>query len=421
MINIKAFEWTDEQQDAIAMMDTNDIGILFGAPGTGKTTVLKEILSRIDSNGLSVHLAAPTGKAAKRMSEATGHRATTIHKMLEPWMDGNEFQFKRNEENPLQVDVIVIDEASMVTNSLMASIMRAIVPSETIHKYNRVRGHKILIVGDNYQLPSVGPGAVLRDLIASAAIPMVELTKIQRNSGDIVKACHQIKDGEVYQPSGRLDIEAGANLRHLEAGSQDAILSTIDTVIQKFQADGFDPIWDMQVLSPINERSPLSCAGLNERLQKSLNQAPVSDDCKFKPGDKVLYTKNEEAETTDRKVTFLINGDLGTVIDVPSDGGSRMVVRFYSPDRDVSIPKKSKYLILAYACTVHRYQGSEAPVIIIPVHPSISFLMDRPWIYTAISRAAKACVTIGEFDVIRRAIGRTVSYDRKTFLRENLS
>ncbi len=414
------FEWTDEQLSAISLLDRNDIAILCGAPGTGKTTVLREILKRLDERGLSYHLAAPTGKAAKRMSEATGSQATTIHKMLEPWMAGRDFQFRRNEDNPLQCDVVVLDEASMVTNRLMADILRAIVPGEKIHRYNRMRGQKLLIVGDNYQLPSVGPGAVLRDFIASGAIPVVELTKIQRNSGDIVRACHQIKDGIVYEPSEKLDIDAGANLRHLEVGSQDAILGTIDTVISKFQSEGYDPVWDVQVLSPVNERSPLSCAGLNERLQANLNTEPQVGDCPFKRGDKVLYTKNEDAETTDHKPTFLINGDMGTVIDVP-EAGSRMVVRFYSPDRDVSLQKNTRNLILAYACTVHRFQGSEAPVVIIPVHPSISFLMDRPWIYTAISRAAKACVTIGEFSVIRRAIGRTVSYDRKTYLREDLA
>lgn len=410
---------TTEQQQAVDMALKYDISVLYGAPGTGKTFALNAIKDALAEKGMSIAMAAPTGKAAKRMTEATGMEAVTIHRLLEPWMDGYNFRFNRNENNPIAQDTVIIDEASMMDNGLAASVMRALV-ARSDHKYDSHKGHKLLLVGDNYQLPSVGPGSVLRDIIESDKIPKTELTQIQRNAGSIVKACHQIKAGLTYESDDKLNIEAGKNLRHLEVHDPQAIQKTIFTVIDKMAAEGYDPIWDVQVLAPTNDKGPLSCKGLNEVLQEKLNpNAPAAEGEKWLKDDKIINIKNGDAETKTGKKAFLVNGDMGIIKKIPDDD-SKMVCRFFDPDREVVISKKTKHILHAYCCTVHRYQGSECPIIIIPVHPSNAFLIDRPWIYTAISRASAACITVGHSDVIWRGIRKTSSTDRKTCLKEKL-
>ena len=182
-----SIQLTNEQLSAVKMMQDNKIGVLTGGPGTGKTTTIKEILVWANREKYCTSLCAPTGKAAKRMSETTGELAETIHRTLGAQMGPNGFEFSANETNPLFANLLVVDELSMVTNNLMADLLRAVNISRT----------KVLLVGDHGQLPSVGPGAVLRDILASKCLPHVELTKIHRNSGEIVKACHAINRGEI--------------------------------------------------------------------------------------------------------------------------------------------------------------------------------------------------------------------------------
>ena len=315
-----------------------------------------------------------------------------------------EFSFSCNEDHPLRYELVIVDECSMVPNRLMADLLRAIDPDQT----------KVLLVGDQGQLPSVGAGAVLRDILASGVVPHVELTQIHRNSGDIVKACHRILRGESYAPSEKLDPEAGLNLRHIEATHPEEIRDAIVEIVSKrMPARGYDPVWDVQVISPVNSRTVLSCEGLNQVLQSALNpMPPVAEGSPFRINDKVIQTKNQ---TIDNE--YVVNGDMGKIIN---EAGARMEVQFFNPDRLVKIPRKGNNLLLAYCITCHRMQGSEAPVVIIPVHKSFGFFVNRSWIYTAISRAKDICITVGQFEAIAQAIGRQDAVVRKTMLKEKL-
>lgn len=392
-----------KQLQALEMVMANKVSILCGAPGVGKTYTLKAILESI---GGKVALAAPTGKAAKRMSEATGMQASTIHRLLGPMpsTDGG-FVFNFNENNLLPLDFIVIDETSMVPTGLMADFLRAVHP-----------GTKLLFVGDPNQLPSVGAGSVLRDMIDSGCIPVTMLTEIQRNSGDIVKACHAIKDGKTYKPSSSLDIPAGLNLRHIEESSLWRIQEIVlDLVTEKMPKREYDPFWDVQVLSAVNDKGDLSCRDLNALFKIKLNPSANPDE-KWSKGDKVINTKNMSVKGTFGLSEYIVNGDMGIIQETE---GKSLVVEFLDPSRTVEIPKAENHLLHAYAITCHRMQGSEAKVIIIPIHSSFG-LIDRTWIYTAISRAREICITVGQFEAVERAIRKETAAKRKTYLQERI-
>jgi len=409
----KTMPLTSEQQNALTMTQNNRVSILTGAPGVGKTFTLKAILDWAQSERMTVAQASPTGKAAKQMTAATEKRATTIHSLLQPRRGNNgNFVFGMNEKNKLSEDLLILDECSMITNALMASVMKAIDAKRT----------RLLLVGDHYQLPSVGAGAILRDLIASGQIPCTELTEIQRNSGDIVKACHQIKDGKYYTASKALDPDNGLNLRHIECRSPERIQEIIRQVVTGRMVErGFNPTWDVQVLSPTNERTILSCKGLNKVLQAELNPNPKLENTIFRVNDKVIQTKNEKIKTPTGGEELVVNGDMGTIIDI-SLKKKQIVVKFDNPSRTVSVPLRGKgnKLLLGYSITCHRYQGSEAPVVIIPVHSGFNFFVNRPWLYTAISRAQSICITVGEFSAVEKAIDTQMVLHRKTFLKEKL-
>lgn len=400
---------TDEQLSAIEMVKNNKFCILTGGPGTGKTTTVKCILDWAQNKNLCVAQCAPTGKAAKRMMEATGKYASTIHSLLGAQMMFGEFSFQMNEENQLDIDFLIVDEVSMVDNRLMADLLKA-VKETTI----------VLLVGDEGQLPSVGSGAVLRDLLASGFVPNVKLTKIHRNSGEIVKACHTIHKGQKYKPCTKLDIENGFNLRHIETSSTVAIQDVIQKLFPKMQVRGFDPIWDVQVLSPVNSRSNLSCDGLNDVLQAQLNPAPIVEGTVFRENDKVIQIKNVKLDDVHGASTFLVNGDMGQVLQCDPDS-NKMIVKFFDPERVVSINRKKNDLLRAYCITCHRAQGSEAPVIIIPFHKTFQFILTRNWIYTAISRAKVMCFTVGQFSAIEKAIDREEMSTRKTQLAKKIA
>ena len=267
---------TSKQAQAVTMVQDCPVSILCGAPGVGKTFTCNEIIKEAKKRNETVLLAAPSGKAAKRLSEATGCHADTIHKLLGAQMDGSgSFCFSQDRDNPLDAGLIILDEVSMVSNNLMCDFLHA-VNGKT----------KVLFVGDQYQLPSVGPGAVLRDFLASGKIPCTELTEIQRNAGDIVKACHQIKEGKNYIPSPELDLEQGLNLRHIEIQSAVQIKKAIcKLVTERMPARGYDPIWGVQVLSPTNKTSDISCKAINTVLQEKLNPNPPVDGIDFRKGD----------------------------------------------------------------------------------------------------------------------------------------
>lgn len=394
---------TSKQIEASHLMEGNRIAMIVGGPGVGKSTVLKEVLSIMRKKNTSIALCAASGKASKRMTETTGEPASTIHKLLEAQMDGGDFRFAKNETNTLDYDFVVCDEVSMVGCDLMADLLRAIDPQRT----------KILFVGDQDQLPSISPGSVLRDFLNSKVIPTVELDQIFRNSGDIVRACHKIKTGERYTPSASLDPENGLNIRHIEASNPQKIVEIIRELVSvRMPARGFNPIWDVQVLSPTNTRTAMSCQGINEVLQSTLNKSPAVEGCKFKPGDKAIQTKNQPVGND-----YIVNGDLCEILEVTE---KEIKAKFFDPDREVTLPRNHNNLLLAYCITCHRAQGSEFPVVIIPVHNSFSFIVNRPWIYTGISRAREVCVSVGQFDAIGKAIKREAASQRRTLLKEKI-
>lgn len=419
---ISEIKLTDQQMKAVTMVFENSLSILTGKPGTGKTTTVKQIINRAEHDGVTIRQAAPTGKAAKRMIESTGRKATTIHSALQAKMINGDFSFQVNKDNPWPEDLIIIDEASMITTELFDHILQGIDTSKT----------KLLLVGDTGQLPSIGGGAVLRDLIESGFIVHTELDIIHRNSGKIVEACAAIHSGRGYSKATQIDLDAEnkINLVHIDCSDQDDILRAIETVVaERMPMRGYNPVWDVQVISPVNSRGVLSCESINETLRARLNPTHALDpdgDKKWRTGDKVINTKNlkamEHASIKDRKKknleeVMVVNGDIGEIVAVDE---KKLIVEFYDPDRTVEIDRSKNNLLHAYCITCHRFQGSESPVIIIPIHSSFAFFANRSWIYTAISRAREICITIGDFSAIDSMVRNIRDARRVTMLKEKI-
>jgi exodeoxyribonuclease V alpha subunit len=407
---MKEIVLTRQQAAAVEMVRQYPMSILTGGPGTGKTTATLQVLKWAESRGLTYLQAAPTGKAAKRMAEATGRPASTIHQTLGCEFDGGGFSFIHNENKPLRCDLLILDEVSMLTSSLLADVMRAV----------DVRRTKVLFVGDQDQLPSVGAGAVLRDILLSGLIPHTELDVVHRNAGSIVKACMLIKAGQTYTPATALDLEAESpvNLIHVECFTPEETLRGVEAIMcERMPARGFDPITDIQVISPVNEKGILSCKVINDRIRNRLNPGTeLTQDDQFRVGDKVINTKNTPVFRTDGGGTYIVNGDIGIITEI----GRKEISVQMDGDREVLIPKTDNDLLHAYCITCHRFQGSEAPVILIPVHHQFKFFLSNSWIYTAISRAKQICITIGAFSVIDRAIKNRVPNNRRTMLRDRI-
>lgn len=384
-----------DQVEALTKAVKSQVFILTGPPGTGKTYTIKRIINSFPK--VVIALAAPTGRGSKRIYEESGYQAKTIHKLLEPQKNSKGFYFTRTADNPLEADIIIIDETSMIDLSLMSSLMDAVDP-----------GTRIIFVGDTYQLPSVGPGNILKDMISSEVIPTTELTIIKRqDEGLIIRNCSQIKDGK--------DIEVENSDRSdfffLPRASEVSIRETIfELITQRLpESSGFDPLKDIQIVSPLRERTSLSCKALNKVCQSRLNRNPEIDNCPFKTGDKVIQTKN-------RYDLDIINGDIGYIRSI-NQKEQTIYVDFENPQRRAELPLYENNLELAYAITCHRFQGSEAPVIIIPIHRSFPpMLMQRNWVYTAISRAKDLCILVGQREEIPKIIRRNQQQKRFTNL-----
>jgi exodeoxyribonuclease V alpha subunit len=385
----------EDQIDALKKSVENQVFVLTGAPGTGKTFTIKRIIDSFPKS--RVALAAPTGKAAKRIFEESGMKALTIHKLLEPQKEGDIFHFTRDESNPLDADIIILDEVSMIDVSLMTSFLKAVAPKT-----------RLIMVGDTYQLPSVGPGNILKDIISSGAIPVTELTIIKRqDEGLIINNCHKIKNGQDIE----LDNTESKDFFFLQRNSEDIIRETIFELItcRLKESYNINPLKDVQIISPLRERTSLSCKAFNIEYQNKLNTNPYIDKCQFKVGDKVIQTKNEYEKD-------IINGDLGYIRSINLQEKT-IYVDFENPGRLVEIPLYDNNLDLAYCITCHKFQGSEAPIIIIPIHKAFGTLItQRNWLYTAISRARDVCILAGQRQEIPKIIRRNHQQKRFTNL-----
>jgi exodeoxyribonuclease V alpha subunit len=375
--------------------------VLTGGPGTGKTTTVRAVVHAHRQAGHRILLCAPTGRAAKRLSEATDYEARTIHRTLE--FNPKTGQFKRNEQDPLDAELILVDEASMLDLPLAESLLAAIPPSS-----------RLVLVGDVDQLPPVGPGQVLRDLIDSGVAPVVRLAEVFRQAqrSAIVRGAHAILRGSVPEPTPT-GTRANGDLFLVRAREPDAITSLLLSSLRRMDASyGFDPRRDAQVLTPMR-RGPLGTEQLNALLQDTLNPPPQGDSASkgpaMRPGDKVMQLRNDY----DKEV---FNGDLGEVSRV--EGGVTYVqmdgreVQYKGDDLDS--------LTLAYASTIHKVQGSEFPAVIVVMHTSHHVLLSRALLYTAVTRAKKLVVLLGDDRAIARAAKNAVAYHTNSQLLERI-
>lgn len=453
---------TDHQRDLVTPLLQSRVAILAGTPGTGKTWTAAALIRAVASRGVSVAVAAPTGKAAVRIGEYLARNgvdvaAMTIHKLLEYTGDEG---FKRNREAPLTCQLLVVDESSMIDTSLMASLLDAV-----------PLGCHVLFLGDPYQLPPVGHGAPLRDMIA-ANVPHAVLHKIERNDGMIVQACAKIKDGRSFRTATKINADTGENLRWIYTTDGEETIETLRTVVEGIRTNGrYNPVWDVQVLVALNERGEVPRARVNRELQALLNPlregetethngfrlrdkiiclrngsfpAVVSTFSDETPTDAASYTPDRAYGATQADSHYLANGDQGEVVAIDA---KHLVAKFRWPDRLVRIPvgKAAKKaadadggdasaadtpatggksagnladFALAYSVTVHKSQGSSWPVVIVLIDQAAGMVACREHHYTAISRAERVCLLIGPRAALAKQVARTEVAARRTYLRE---
>ncbi|HZN29536.1 MAG TPA: ATP-dependent RecD-like DNA helicase [Xanthobacteraceae bacterium] len=399
----KALPWVDKhiglalaesQVAAIRLALKSKVLVITGGPGVGKTTIVKGILRILAAKGTDLLLCAPTGRAAKRMTEATGFEAKTIHRLLE--VDPKSGGFKRGGDNPLDCDLLVVDETSMVDVMLMQALLKAVPDNAAL-----------LIVGDIDQLPSVGPGQVLADIISSAAVPVVRLTEVFRQAAQsrIITSAHRINQGSIpdLSPPG-----TDSDFYFVPADDPETavgrIIELVKTRIPK--RFGFDPIRDVQVLCPMN-RGGVGARSLNIELQAALNPA---DDRKverfgwtFAPGDKVMQIENDYGRE-------IYNGDIGYIDDVDNNAGE-IVASFDGRSITYGFGELDM-LVPAYAATIHKSQGSEYPAVIIPVLTQHYAMLQRNLLYTGVTRGKRLVVLVGQKKAVAIAV-RNVSGRRR--------
>lgn len=405
--------FSELQRDAVRAGVQETIAVITGGPGTGKTTIINGLIRIFESVDMKVTLAAPTGRAAKRMTEATNREARTIHRLLEyTYSDDKDYlSFQRNEERPLETDVLILDEVSMIDIQLMQHLSRAILP-----------GTRLILVGDSDQLPSVGPGNVLRDIIDSGAVPVIRLTEIFRQSerSMIAVNAHRINSGEYPLINDR-----DKDFFLVSARQQEDIASRIGDLVKRRLPEyyGVDPIKDIQILTPV-KNSKVGTKHLNQMLQQILNgdekkPSKKFGDRLFRVGDKIMQIKNNYlmkwTTPEDLEGEGVFNGDVGYVEEI-LEIERKLLIRF---DDD----RLSKYefsqleeIVHAFAVTVHKSQGSEYPIVVVPITWFPPMLMTRNILYTAVTRAKKIVVLVGDEKYLKLMVDRTDVDRRRTAL-----
>jgi len=421
---------SEHQAEQLRNATLGPVGILAGSPGTGKTYTLAALIRQIQHDSPTrIYAAAPTGKAAVRVTENLQKNgvdipATTQHRLLgiNPTTGG----FNYNAKRPLPSGVLILDEGSMDDVELFAATLDAC-----------PRGMRVLVVGDPYQLAPVGHGAPLRDLIA-AQVPCGELTEIRRNAGRIVRTCHELKDGKPFHASPALDLDVGENLILIDAKHASTQVEVLIAELTKLRDAGeVDIVRDVQILCTVNEKSDIGRVKLNKRLQEFFNPGESIENCPFRIGDKVICLKNTwmkregkaeeigveqddfDQEPGREKEVYVSNGDVGFIESMTA---TEAIVEFSNPKRLVRtyLRGKSCVIDLAYAITVHKSQGSEWPIVFVMADSSAgaNWVACRELWYTAISRASRYCVVIGEKKTVDAQCRKVSLSKRKTFLRE---
>lgn len=394
-----------EQREAVVAALAGGVSVITGGPGTGKTTCINCIIGVLEGAGLKVALAAPTGRAAKRMTEATGHEAKTLHRLLEyaAGEDGEGY-FKRDEKNPVDADAIIVDEGSMIDILMMQKLLKAIRP-----------GSRLALVGDADQLPSVGPGNVLKDVITSGMARVVFLKRIfrQAESSLIITNAHRVNMGQMPE-LGRKDSDFFFERMRT---AEEALASTLKLVSYRLpQYGNWDPLKDIQVLTP-TRKGELGVVALNQKLQQAFNPPhPMKrehryGDTTFRMGDKVMQIRNNYNMAWRKAVIMgadetgdgVFNGDMGIITEI--DNESRMLTVLFDDGREsVYEFSQAEELQLAYAVSIHKSQGSEFPVVVLPLVGGPPMLLTRNLLYTAITRAKKLVVITGREDCISQMV-----------------
>lgn len=398
-----AIRLADQQRQALEIAMQSKVMVITGGPGTGKTTIINAILRVFSHEKAKIVLAAPTGRAAKRMHETTGHEAKTIHRLLEYSVQGKGFQ--KTADNPVECDIIIIDEASMIDTVLMHHLLKAIPLDATL-----------ILVGDVNQLPSVGPGNVLSDIIGSAAVPVVELDEIFRQAKQslIIVNAHKIQEGElpITPPPG----SSLSDFYFISQQDPNAALTTIielvkERIPKRFELNSVDGI---QVLTPMH-RGTLGAANLNAELQKCLNPSQEGINkggVYFKLNDKVMQLKNNY----DKEV---FNGDIGRIVRIDSEN-QELSISFDGRTIDFDFSDLDD-IVLAYAVSVHKSQGSEYPAVVIPITTQHYVLLQRNLLYTAVTRARKLVVLVGTKRALAIAVNNDNQQRRYSRLRDRLA
>ena len=419
---ISGLELSEEQERAVLMALSAQIVVITGGPGTGKTTIIKAIISIFEQSGVTTALCAPTGRAAKRIEQSTGRAASTIHRLLEYGVGEddsfeNEARFIRNEDNPLEAEAVIVDEASMIDIYLCRSLLRALSP-----------GTRLVIVGDADQLPSVGPGNVLRDIIGSGIFPVSQLTRFyrQKEGGTIVENAHRVNRGE------NPELYTAGEFIFMPETDPNNVIDRIKKLLSQGELPlNYDILEHVQILSPV-KKGLLGVYNLNMEIRELLNPRLVSKpevqvgDTLFREGDKVMQTRNNygmEWYYADGLQMYnrgmgVFNGDLGRIISIDTDL-KEVIIRF-DGNRDATYAyQELEQIEHAYAVTVHKSQGSEFPVVILPLLSGGGRFLSRNLLYTALTRAMEKVVIIGRKESVEamvannRILGRYTTLDHE--------